>query len=135
MHSKSIIKLPAKEMVKLEALEKFVEAPKELKKFGLAYPKDFKGAVIKDRNGAPKYFVFDTYSLWDFLCAIDTKLEAQVSSKEYVFHNPVGWLIDAIEECLPLNPKLITKLKKGIDEAKKLGLVPFDKIKHKLGLA
>lgn len=134
MKSISLVKLSAKEPVKLEALEKFASIPKELMKAGIK-PSDFKAAVVVDKKDSPKYFIFDTYSLWDLLCAFDVKLEEQVSAKEYVFHNPVGWLIDAIETRLPINPKLILKLKKGIEEAKKLGLVPFEKIKHKLGLA
>jgi hypothetical protein len=135
MKSKSLVKLSTKEPVKLETLEKFASVPKELKASGLAFPKEFKVAVVVDKENSPRYFVFDTYSLWDLLCAFDEKFEKHVSTKEYVFHNPVGWLIDAIEEHLPLNPKLILKLKKGIEEAKKLGLVPFEKIKQELGLA
>ncbi len=135
MQSKSLVKLSAKQLVKLEALEKFAAIPKELKKPGLIPSKNFKSAVIVDKKGSPKYFVFDTYSLWDLLCTVDTKFEENVSSKEYVFNNPVGWLIDAIEPHLPVNPKLILRLKKGIDEAKKLGLVPFEKIKHELDLS
>ena len=133
--SKSLIKLSAKGPVKLEVLEKFATIPKELKKSGSLSAKNFKAAVVVDKNGAPKYFIFDTCSLWDLLCTIDTKFEEGVSSKEYVFHNPVGWLIDVIEEHLPINPQLVVKLKKGIEEAKKLGLVPFEKIKRELGLA
>lgn len=135
MKSKTLVKLPAKSPVKLESLEKFAILPKELKKSGLAFPKDFKAAVVTDKNGSPKYFVFDTYSMWDMLCAFDEKFEETASSKEYVFHNPVGWLIDAIESHLPINPALVLKLKKGIEEAKKYGLVPFEKIKHKFGMA
>ncbi len=69
------------------------------------------------------------------LCAFDAKFEENAPAKEYVYRNPVGWLIDAIETHLPVNPKLALKLKKGIDEARKLGLVPFEKIKHELGLS
>ena len=134
MGAKSLIKLPTKQRAKLETLEKFAAVPKELKKSGLAFPKEFKAAVVVDKQGSPQYFVFDTYSMWDLLCAFDEKFEEQVSTKEYVFHNPVGWLIDAIEAHLPLNPRLILKLKKGIEEAKSLGLVPFEKIKRRLGL-
>ncbi len=134
MKSKSLLKLSTREPVKLEALEKFIKIPKNLRKPGLI-AKDFKAGVVVDKNGSPKYFIFDTYSLWDLLCTADIKLEENVSSKEYISHNPVGWLIDAIEERLPINPKLVLKLKKGIEEAKRLGLVPFEKIKHELGLS
>jgi hypothetical protein len=134
MKSKTLVKLPAKEPAKLELLEKFAAIPKELKKSGLAHPKDFKAAVVTDKNGTPKYFLFDTYSMWDLLCAFDEKFEATAPAKEYVFHNPVGWLIDAIESHLPLNPALVLKLKQGIEEAKRSGLVPFAKLKNKFGL-
>ena len=134
MKPSSIVKLSSKALVRLESLDKFVRMPKELKTSGLAFSKDFKAGVVVDVKGSPKYFVFDTASLWDLLCAIDEKYEANVSTKEYVLHNPVGWLIDEIEAHMPLNPKLIAKLKKGIKEAEKLGLVPYEKVKHELGL-
>jgi hypothetical protein len=134
MKSKSVMRLPAKEMVKLEALKEFVSSSREFKKLGLGSLNDFKAAVVVDKKGSPKYFVFDTYSLWDLLCAFDVKFEENAPSKEYVFHNPVGWLIDAIETHLPINPELAVRLKKGIEEARKLGLVPFEKIKQGLGL-
>jgi len=134
MKSKSLVKLPAREAVKLVAMEKFVNIPKELRKPGLI-SKDFKAGVVVNKDGSPKYFIFDTYSLWDLLCTADAKFEENVSSKEYVFHNPLGWLIDSIEAHLPINPKLAVRLKQGIEEAKKLGLVPFKKIKRELGLS
>ena len=134
MKSKSLVKLPIKQAVKLEALEKFAVMPGELKKSG-SIAKDFKAGVVVDKNGSPKYFIFDTYSLWDMLCAFDAKFEEHAPTEEYVLHNPAGWLIDAIETHLPINPKLASRLKKGIEEAKKLGLVPFEKIKNELGLS
>lgn len=133
MKSKSLMKFAVKEPVKLVSMKKFVSLPEELKKEMSS--KKFNAAVVVNKSGSPKYFIFDTYSLWDMLCAFDTKFEEAVSSKEYVFHNPVGWLIDAIETHLPVNPKLVLRLKKGIAEAKKLGLVSFEKIKHELGLS
>ena len=132
---KNVVKLSAKDLVKLEGIEKFVPVPKNLKALGFSSPKDFKAAVLSGKDGMPKYFVFDTPSLWDFLCAIDEKYEEEVPVETYMTKNPVGWLIDAIEAKLPLNPKLIARLKKGIKEAKNSGLVPFEKIKLKLGLA
>ena len=134
MKTKSLVKGSIKEQVKLESLQKFAIIPKHLKKTGLL-PSDFKAAVVNDKKGFPKYFIFDTYSLWDLLCAIDTKYEEQVSNKEYVFNNPVGWLIDAIEAKLPINPKLAIKLKKGIEEAKKMGFIPFEKLTDELNLS
>ena len=137
MKAKSLSKVSiGKNLVKLEKLTKFsTVSAKELKNAGLASPKDFKAGVITDKGGSPKYFIFDTYSLWDMLCAFDAKFEENAPAKEYVYRNPVGWLIYAIETHLPVNPKLALKLKKGIDEARKLGLVPFEKIKHELGLS
>ena len=134
MKPKSSVKLPMKQAVKLQALEKFAAIPAEFRKSGLI-SKDFKAGVVINKNGSPEYFIFDTSSLWDLLCAADAKFEENVSAEEYVFHNPLGWLIDAIEARLPVNPKLASRLKKGIEEAEKLGLVPFEKIKHELGLS
>ena len=132
----SVIKLPAKTPVKLESLEKFMAmAAQDLKKLGLVSPKDFGAGVLVDEKGSPRGFVFDTYSLWDLLCAMDEKYEESASAKKYVFKNPVGWLIDAIEAHLPINPKLAQKLKKGIEEAEKLGYIPFEKMQRELGLA
>ena len=127
-------RLPAAKLVKAEPLERFAVMPKELKA-QLASPKDFKAAVIVDHKGSPKYFLFDTCSLWDLLCAADSQFEKTASAKEYIFHNRLGWLIDAIEERMPINPRLIARLKKGIKEAQKLGTVPLDKIKRSLGSA
>lgn len=103
-------------------------------KASLAFPKDFKAGVVIDKEGTPRYVVFDSRSLWDFLCVVDTVLEEQVSDETYVRRNPVGWLIDAIEAHLPLNPKVVAKLKKGFEEAQRLGVVPFERIKQQLGL-
>ena len=133
MKPKIISKLPASKLVKVEPLEKFAVMPKELKA-SLASPKNFKAAVIVDEKNSAKYFLIDTYSLWDLLCAADAKFEETASAKEYIFHNRLGWLIDSLESHLPLNPRLIARLKKGIKEAQKLGMVPLDKIKHDLGL-
>lgn len=132
MKPKSLMKLSRKEPVKLEPLGKFASIPKELKK---SAPEVFKAVAVVDKKGSPRYFIFDTYALWDLLCAFDAKLEENVSPEEYVFRNPVGWLIDAIESHLPINPKLAARLRKGIKEAEKLGLVPFEKIKSELGLS
>jgi len=111
-----------------------LKSPKALKASGLAFAKDFKAAVVIDQAGSPRYFVFDTYSLWDILCAADEKLEARLPTREYVLRNPIGWLIDAIEAHLPLNPKLIARLKKGVEEAHRVGVVPFERIKQAFGL-
>ena len=124
-------KASANELVKIESLSKFCPLPKELKN-NLAWPKKFKAGALFNKTDTPKYFVFDRHSLWDMLCVIDAKLEENVSTEEYADHNPVGDLIDAIENTLPLNPKFIAKLKKGVQEAEKHGTIPFEAIKKKL---
>ena len=134
MKSKALVKLSGKTPVKVVALKTFADVPKDLKRAGLAHANEFRAAVVIDKAGSPRYFVFDTYSLWDVLCAADEKLEARLPAREYVLRNPVGWLIDAIEARLPLNPKLIARLKKGIEEANRLGIVPFERIKQAFGL-
>ncbi len=132
--SRSLAKRSNRESVKLEALGKLVKMPKELTR-GLAFPKEFKAGVIVDRENAPRYFVFDASSLWDMFCAFDERFEKTASTEEYVHHNPFGWLVDAIESILPLNPKLVVKLKRGIAQAEKLGFVPFRKIMRRFGLS
>jgi len=134
MKSKSLVKLTVKEPVRVERLTRFASLPKGVKA-ALARPKDFKAAVVVDKDGSPRYFVFDTYSLWDFLCAVDEAFEERTSANEYVLHNPVGWLVDAIEAHLPLHPTLVRRLKKGVEEATKLGVVPLERIEEELGLS
>ena len=135
LRSNSLEKFPTRERMRLEPLEKFAMIPKDLKKSGLASPKDFKAAVMMDKNNVPRYFVFDVYSLWNLLCAFDERFEESVPTRVYVRANPFGWLVDAIEAFLPLNPILAAKLKKGISQAEKRGFVPFEEILRKLGLA
>ena len=134
MKSKALVKSSGKTPVKVVALKTFADVPKNLKRAGLAHANEFKAAVVVDHAGRPQYFVFDTYSLWDVLCAADEKLEARLPAREYVLRNPVGWLIDAIEAHLPLNPKLVARLKKGVEEAGRVGVVPFERVKQALGL-
>ena len=128
----SNLKISPKEVLRVESMGKFAIVPKDLKKKGFAFPKNFKALVLKSQNGSPKYFVFDTQSLWDMLCAADEKFEEKASPEEYWYSNPVGWLVDEIESRLPVNPKLTERLKKNLREAEKLGLVPFLTIKEKL---
>ena len=135
MKSKALIKMSGKAPVKVVALKAWTGVhPKDLKRAGLAHAKDFKAAVVVDHAGSPRYFVFDTYSLWDVLCAADERLEARLPAREYVLRNPVGWLIDAIEAHLPLNPKLVARLKKGVVEAGRTGVVPFERVMRAVGL-
>lgn len=131
--SRSLAKRSNRKAVKLEALGQFVRMPKEFKK-GLAFPKEFRAGVVVDKENSPRYFVFDAPSLWDMLCVFDEKFEKVASTEEYVRHNPFGWLIDAIESILPLNPKLVVKLKQGVAQAEALGFAPFRKIMRQLGL-
>jgi hypothetical protein len=134
MKPNPLMKLPNKETVKLEPLGRFAKMPKELKNEGLAFPGKFKAAVIVGKDHLPRYFVFDTRSFWDLLCAFDAVFEKFVSTEAYTSRNPFGWLIDTIESYLPLKPAFSRELKKSIAEAQKLGIVPFERIKRKLGL-
>ena len=131
--AKSLIKIPGREVVKAQPIEKFVRLPKTVKK-GLAFPKAFKALVITDKANTPKYFVFDAASLWDLVCVFDENFERFAPSKAYVNHNPFGWMIDALEAHFPLNSQFVRRLKKGIQRAGKLGLVPFSRIKRQLDL-
>ena len=131
--SRALRNVSAKTLVRVEAVEHWASLPAALKR-ALAFPKEFKAGVVVDSAGAPRYFVFDTGSLWDFLCAVDEQLEAEVPPKAYISRNPVGWLVDAIESHLPLAPKLVAKLKRGIEESRRLGVVPFERVKQQLGL-
>jgi hypothetical protein len=134
MKQRPLMKLANKEPVKLEPLGRFAKLPKELRNEGLAFPGKFKAAVVRGKDNSPRYFVFDTRSFWDLLCAFDSVFERFAPAEAYASRNPFGWLIDAIESCLPLKPSLVRKLKKSMAEAQKLGSVPFETIKRKLGL-
>ena len=102
----------------------------------LKLEKGSKAAVLWDKSGAPKAFVFDTFAFLDVLSDIDNKLLDKLSDEEYhdKAFNPAGWLIDKIEAKLPLNPKFIAKLKKSIEEGNKKGWIPLEEIERKLGL-
>ena len=98
--------------------------------------KGSRAGVVLDRQGAPRLFIFDTSALLDVLSEIDEKLVDRLSSGEYHSKaaNPAGWLIDAIEEKLPVSNDYIHSLKSAIAEAKKRGWVPFEKIERELEL-
>ena len=134
MRSNSLLKFPGRDPVKLEPLEKIARVPRTIKKSGLAFPKNFKAAVVLGPNKEPGYVIFDIRSLWDLLCVFDETYEKHVSTKAYATKNPFGWLIDALESHLPINPKMIRKLKRSLREAEKLGWIPFERLKSKLGL-
>ena len=108
-------------------------APPSVFKLG----KGSKAAVVLDKQGTPKLFVFDAFALLDVLSNIDETLLGKLSDKEYHDKkmNPAGWLIDKIEAKLPLNPKFVARLKKSIEEADKKGWIPLEEIERKLGLA
>ena len=98
---KQIISLPKK--ATLGSFRQFA------RKAGIAF-KDNGSLVVYDLNKQPRVFAFDAYTLWDILCTLDEKLETVLEPKEYIFNNPVGWLIDAIEETLPISPKIMATL-------------------------
>lgn len=95
-----------------------------------------RAGVVVDREDNPQLFIFDTSALLDVLSRIDEALVDRLSPREYHSKavNPAGWLIDEIEEKLPLKPEYIQSLKDAIDEAKKKGWVPFKKIERELEL-
>ena len=104
---KQIVSLPKK--ATLGSFRQFA------RKAGIAF-KDRGSLVIYDEFKQPRVFAFDAYTLWDILCTLDEELETVLEPKEYVFNNPVGWLIDAIEETLPINPKVLATLEKARKE-------------------
>lgn len=98
--------------------------------------KGSRAGVVLDRQGAPRLFIFDTPALLDVLSEIDEKLVDRLPSAEYHSKdvNPAGWLIDTIEEKLPVSKDYVDSLKSAIDEAKKKGWIPFEKIERELEL-
>ena len=98
--------------------------------------KSSRAGVVVDRDGVPHFFIFDTSAFLDVLSRIDESLVDRLPSEEYHSKkaNPAGWLIDEIETRLPLNPKYILSLKKALEETKKKGWVPFEKIERELNL-
>ena len=128
----SVKHLPAKlKSVKLLSFGKI--APASVFKL----TKGSNAAVVVDKKGAPRIFLFDAFALLDVLSAIDEALVDRLSAKEYHDKsvNPAGQLIDLIESKLPLNPDFVASLKKSIAEAGKKGWVPFEALEKKLGLA
>ena len=95
-----------------------------------------RAGIVVDREGKPQLFIFDTSALLDVLSQIDEALVDRLSPREYHSKkiNPSGWLIDTIEENLPLKPEYIQSLKDAIDEANEKGWVPFEKIERELKL-
>lgn len=115
---------------------KLVSWEREVPKSVFPLQKGSRAGVVVDRNGSPQLFIFDTLALLDVLSEIDEQLVDRLSSEEYHSKsiNPAGWLIDEIEGRLPVNPLYANELLKGIEEAKRKGFIPFEKIKAELSL-
>lgn len=98
--------------------------------------KNSRAGVVVDRSGVPQLFIFDTFALLDVLSEIDEQLVDRLSNEEYHSKsvNPAGWLIDELESQLPINPGYANELLKGIEEAKRKGFIPFERIKAELSL-
>lgn len=94
------------------------------------------GAIV-DKNGTPRFFIFDSFALLDVLSAIDEKLVDRLSTEAYHSKtiNPAGWLIDHIEERLPLTSAYVQTLRDAIAEAEEKGWIPFEIIEKDLNLA
>jgi hypothetical protein len=95
-----------------------------------------RAAVVIDRAGAPRVFVFDTAALLDLLSVIDERLVDRLSDEAYHSKaaNPAGWLIDEIEATLPLSPAYVQSLKRAVAEAKRKGWIPFEQLTRALEL-
>jgi hypothetical protein len=99
--------------------------------------KGSRAALVVDRAGTPRLFVFDTSALLDVLSTIDERLVDHLSDEEYHSKdvNPAGWLIDEIESRLPLSAAYVQSLKDAIAEAKRKGWIPFEAVERALHLA
>ena len=106
-------KLTPKKVIALPYGAKLLPFSKFAQQAGIKF-QDSGSLVVYDQAGTPRVFAFDAYSLWDLLCTLDEKLEEVMPSKDYIFKNPVGWLIDTIEGQLPIKPKVLI----DIEEAK-----------------
>ena len=93
--------------VRIEPLSRFARG---------VLPKKFRAMVAVDKKGRPAGFLFDTYAFWEFLCRIDEKLLSKLPDKEYV-NNPVGRLIDEIEENWPFDAQAVASLNKELKSA------------------
>jgi hypothetical protein len=115
---------------------KLVSWEREVPKSVFPLQKGSRAGVVVDRNGLPQLFIFDTFALLDVLSEIDEQLVDRLSNEEYHSKtvNPAGWLIDEIESRLPVNPLYANELLKGIEEAKRKGFIPFERIKAELSL-
>ena len=98
--------------------------------------KGSRAGVVLDRKSAPQLFIFDTFALLDVLSRIDKALVDRLSHEEYHSKsaNPSGWLIDELESRLPVRQEYADALRRGIEEAKRKGFIPFEKIAADLKL-
>ncbi len=85
----------------------------------MRFPKKLKGGVIQDKEGSPRYFLFDTSAFWELLCQIDEAYEENVSDEVYQENNPVGWLIDEIETHWAWNKRALAELQREVIETQK----------------
>ncbi len=92
--------------------------------------KGSKAGIVADRNGTPRWFIFDTFALLDVLSRIDEGLVDRLSNEDYHSKkaNPAGWLIDEIESKLPLSDSFVQSL----DEAEKHGWISAEEMKKRL---
>lgn len=112
-----VLALPAK----LQQLKQFKSWDKFVPKSLLKLEKGSQGGVVLNKDGSPKFFLFDVFAFLDILSEIDERLVDKLSDEEYVDKsvNPCWWLIGEIEEKLPLSPEYIEKLRKEVLEAKR----------------
>lgn len=98
-----------------------------------------KGSEIRimiGEKGKPEAFVFNTSGFLDLLSAMDEGLVDRLSSEDYHSSqaNFAGWLIDQIEERLPVSKAAVESLKEALQESREKGWIQFDSIKNELAL-
>ena len=96
---------------KVEHFSKF--APR-----GVSLPKSFGAAVGFDKAKRPSWFLFDSYAFWELLCRIDEKLFETMPDKAYD-SNPVGSIVDEIEERWPFSNEYREEIKREYKSALK----------------
>ena len=91
--------------------------------------KGAKIGIIVDKKNIPQGFVFNTKGFIELLSLIDEKLADILPEKHYYSKktNPAGWLIDKIEEQLPIDKKFEESLEKLLEEAEKEDWLPLKK--------
>ena len=129
--TKSLISLPSalrKKGVKLQDWNKF--AP------GLKLEHGSQAVVVSDKQGVPRGFIFDAWAFLDLLSGIDEALIDKLSDKEYFskISNMAGWLIDEIEEKLPVSDEFAESLRQEVVKAENGETVPWAEVKKLLQL-